>query len=86
MWPSDKKVLETPGLSYSLGHVVCSFTPQWIFQTCGSTAADLLMLLFTQYITIRGLPLSAVSLSRCITCQEVCVQQSHAGLPFSDFK
>jgi len=27
-----------------------------------------------------------VSLSRCTTCQNVCVQQSHAGLPFSDFK
>jgi len=26
------------------------------------------MLVFTQYITIRGLPLSAVSLSRCIAC------------------
>jgi len=26
------------------------------------------MLLFTQYITIRGLRLSAVSLSRCIAC------------------
>jgi len=26
------------------------------------------MLLFTQYITIRGLPLSAVLLSRCIAC------------------
>jgi len=37
------------------------------------------MLLFTQYKTIRGLPLSAVSLSRCITCQDICVQQSHAG-------
>jgi len=34
----------------------------------------LLMLLFTQYKTTRGLPLSAVSLSRCITCQGVCVQ------------
>ena len=33
-----------------------------------------------------GLPLSAVSLSRCITCPDVCVQQSHAGLPFSDYK
>jgi len=47
---------------------------QWIFQTCGSTGTDLLMLLFTHYKTIRGLPLSAVSLSRCITCQDVCVQ------------
>jgi len=35
------------------------------------------MLLFTQYETVRGLPLSAVS--RCITCQDVCVQQSLAG-------
>jgi len=59
---------------------------QWIFQTCGSTATDLLMLHFAQYKTIRGLPLSAVSLSRCIICQDVSVQQSHAGLPFSDFK
>jgi len=37
------------------------------------------MLLFAQYKTMRGLPLSAVSLSRCITCQDVSVQQSHAG-------
>jgi len=47
------------------------------------------VLLFTQYKNIRGLPLSAVSLSRCVTCQDVCVQQSQrsdAGLPFSDFK
>jgi len=44
------------------------------------------MLVFTQYKTKRGLPLSAVSLSRCITCQDDCIQQSHAGLPFSNFK
>jgi len=44
------------------------------------------MLLFTQYKTIRGLPLSAVLLSRCITCHDACAQQLHAGLPFSDFK
>jgi len=44
------------------------------------------MLLFTQYITIRGFPLSAVPLSRRIACQDVCVQQSRAGLVFSDFK
>jgi len=44
------------------------------------------MLLFTQYKTTRGLPLSAVSQSRCIAYQDVCDQQSHAGLPFSDFK
>jgi len=25
---------------------------QWIFQTCGSTATNLLMLLFTQYKTV----------------------------------
>jgi len=36
------------------------------------------MLLFTQYV--RGLTLSAVSLFSCITCQDVCVQQSHARL------
>jgi len=41
------------------------------------------MLLFTQYETTRGSPLSAKSLPRCITCQGDCVQQSHAGLPFS---
>jgi len=55
------------------------------FPTCGSTT-DLLMLLFRQYETVRGLPLSAVLLPRCITCQDVCVQQSHGGLPFTDFK
>jgi len=43
-------------------------------------------MLFTQDKTIRGLPLSAVSLSRCITCQDVCVQQSHARFPFNDLK
>jgi len=43
------------------------------FPTCGSTATDSLMLLFTQYETIRGLPLSSVSLSHCITCQDVYV-------------
>jgi len=37
------------------------------------------MLLFTQYKAIRGLPLSAASVSRCITCQNVCVQPSHWG-------
>jgi len=52
---------------------------QWIFQTCGSTATDLIMLLFTQYETIRGLPLPAVSPSRYISCQDISVQQSHAG-------
>jgi len=40
---------------------------------------DLLIVLFTRYETIYGLPLSAASLSRCITCQDVCVQESHAG-------
>jgi len=29
------------------------------------------MLLSTEYKTIRGLPLSAVSLSPCITCKDV---------------
>jgi len=48
-----------------------------------STATDILMLLFTQYKTTRDLPLSAMSLSGCITCQDDSVQQSHAGLPFS---
>jgi len=46
------------------------------FPTCGSTATDLLMLLFKQYITICGLPLSAASLSHCITCKDICVHQS----------
>jgi len=50
-----------------------------------STATDL-MLHFTQHKSIRGLPLAAVSLSRCIICQDVCVQQPHARLPYSDFK
>jgi len=31
------------------------------------------MLLFTHYKNIRGLPLSAVVLSRCIACPNVCV-------------
>jgi len=42
------------------------------------------MLHFTQYMTKSGLPLSAVSLSRYITCQDVCNEQKQAGLPFSD--
>jgi len=33
------------------------------------------MLLLTHHITIRGLPLSAVSPSRCINWEDVCVQQ-----------
>ena len=49
-------------------------------------STTILMLLFTQYKTIRGLLLSALSLSRCITFQDVCVQQSLSGLPFSDLK
>jgi len=28
---------------------------------------------------MRGLPLTVVPLSLCITCQYVCVQESHAG-------
>ena len=64
-----KRILHKSRLkSYSLGHVDRCLTQKWIFETCGNTATDLLMLLFTQYITIRGLPLSAVSLSRCIAC------------------
>jgi len=43
------------------------------------------------FISIQNLetwltPLSATSLPHCITCQDVCVKQSHAGLPFSNFK
>jgi len=45
-----------------------------------------IMFLFTRYITICGLQLSSVSLYRCITSQDLCVQQSHAGFPSSDFK
>ena len=45
-----------------------SHTNNGFLQTCGSTATDLLKILFTQYKSIRRLPLSAVSLSRCITC------------------
>jgi len=57
------------------------------FQTCGSNATDLLMFIFTLYKTKRGLPQgAAMSLSICVTCQNVCVQQPHAGLIFSDFK
>jgi len=44
----------------------------------------ILMLLLTQDKTIRGLLPSAQS--RCITNQDVGVQQSHAGFPFSDLK
>jgi len=49
------------------------------FQTCGSTTTDLSKLFFTQYETIRSLPLSAVSLWHCITCQDVCVQRHVQG-------
>ena len=45
-----------------------------IFQTCGSIATDSLMLLFIQY----KCACLTLSLSRCITCHDVCVQQSHA--------
>jgi len=44
------------------------------------------MLLFRQYKAIRGLPLSAMSLLRYISYQDICVQQSHAELLFSDIK
>jgi len=59
-------------LSYSLGHVDHSLTLTMDFPTCGSTATDLLMVLFTQYKTIRGLPLSAVSLSPALPAN-MCV-------------
>ena len=52
----------------------------WIFQICGGAATDLHMFLFTHYKTIRDLPQSAVLPFRCINCQDVSVQQSHAGL------
>ena len=60
-------------LSYSLGVV----DQRWIIVTD---------LLFSHSINeiLRGLQLLA--LSCCITCQDVCVQQSHAGLSFRDFK
>jgi len=35
------------------------------------------MLLFTKY-KCTWLAAISISLSRCITCQDVCVQQSHA--------
>ena len=60
-------------LSYSLGHVDHSLTLTMDFPTCGSTATDLRMVLFTQYKTIRGLQLSAMSLSRSVSCQDVCL-------------
>jgi len=46
-------------------------------QTYGSIAMDSLMLLFTKYKR-TWLTAISMSLSRCITCQDVCVQQSHA--------
>jgi len=49
-------------------------------QTCGSTAAK------NGFFKLAEALLSNVSLSRCITCQGVCVQQSHVRLPSSDFK
>jgi len=55
---------------------------RWITKTrhSNNSFADLLLLVFTHYKTIRGLPQSAVLPSRCITCQDVSVQQSHAAL------
>jgi len=55
------------------GMLITVSPKHWIFQTCGSTATDVLMLLYTQYKTIRSLSLSAVSLSRCITIIWVCL-------------
>ena len=40
-------------------------------------STDSLMLLFTKY-NCTWLTAISISLSRCITCQDVCVQQSHA--------
>jgi len=37
------------------------------------SVTGLLLLRFTQYKTIRGFPLSAVSLSHSMTCQDICV-------------
>ena len=48
---------------------------QWIFQTCGSIATELFMLLFTQYKTIWGLPLSAVTFQ--LYCLPRCLCSSH---------
>jgi len=48
------------------------------------------MLLFTQYKTIRGLPLSAVSYCHCLAALRAKMSvfniHMHAGPPFIDFK
>jgi len=48
---------------------------QWFFTLFGGIAADSLMLLFTQYKYMY-------KQCKC-TCQDVCVQQSHAANPCS---
>jgi len=50
---------------------------QWIFQTYGNIAIDPLMLRFTKY-KCMWLTAMSMSLSCCINCQDVWVQQSHA--------
>ena len=55
---------------YPLEHVDHSIILIMDFQSWGSTATDLLTLLFTQHKSIRDFPLSTVSLYHCITCQD----------------
>jgi len=58
---------KSPYFSKNLGGMALLAPPM------ATPMTDLLTLLFTQYKTRRGLPLSTMSLSRCITCPDVCV-------------
>jgi len=62
---------------------------KWGHQSCFLSWAPsnlVTSLLYTQCKTTHGLPQSTLSLSRCVTYQDVGVHQSHAGLPFGDFE
>jgi len=74
--------LTLPGYDYAQAHWSHSVSHlQWIFQTCGSIATDSCWFpcCFSRRIKLRAFPLYQQSLSRCITCQDVCVQQSYAA-------
>ena len=63
-------------------HVDRSLTLTMDFPACGSTATGLLMLLFTRYKTVRGLPAISSVAVFCVTCQDVCALQSRTWAQF----
>jgi len=60
-----------------LTHIGHTRTHYGFFKLVEALLVDSLMLLFAKY-KCTWLTAISMSLSRCITCQDVCVQQSHA--------